>query len=289
MNIQLTLNKSLIKEAVKSETFLRGGYVRAAGQDASSVGVANKIQAGDEEVDERKIERDIRYATEKLKTIFVDYITPSPIQKGDDMVDSKDDENNIIFHLTVSRRWNGTLTDACARLSSRFIQDCAIQMWYLALGDKQAEYYTALVKQDEVEVRKCFIKSPPEAPNPKYSTNIELTEPALKDGAITITNGEAKDGELSADKPIKFTYKLDDGAIDDIETHSSAPDIVKTYVDNEGNWCIKPVRTGEATITFFSRHHDEVRTECKVVVQMKEKNQHIDPHVDPLFPHHPYR
>lgn len=282
MQIQLTLVKPLIVEAVKTETFLHGNFVKSTDQNGSTTALAYNTQAGDEEYALRKIDRDIRYAVEKLKTVFVDYITPSPIVKGDDSVTSSDDNKNIIYHLTVSTRWNGTLTDACARLSQRYIIDCAVAQWYISLGDtKQAEYYGALLKQDEIEVRKCFIKLPPQAPSLQYSTNISFVSPSITDGAIHLTEGDN----------VTFTYTLDDGAIDDIETRSSDPSVVRTCLDTEGKWLVKALRPGFATVTFFSRHHDTVRAVCdvNVISDPTKTTQHVDPSVDPLFPNGPYR
>lgn len=283
MKIQLTLNKSLITEAVKAETYLRGNYVKATDQSGSTTTVGYRTQAGDDEVDERKVDRDIRYATEKLKTVFVDYITPSATVKGDDMVDSVNDANQfIIYNLTVSQRWNGTLTDACARLSSRYIQDCATMLWYQAIGDKQqTEYYALLLKNDEAEVRKCFIKSPPEAPSLSYSTKIQFQQPLMTDGSLHLIEG---DEEI-------ITYTLDDGAIDDIETRSEEPSIVRTYLNNEGKFVIKALRPGVSTIVFFSRHHDDVRASFDCIVMSDLDKESTDQHYgpDPIFPHHPYR
>jgi hypothetical protein len=272
MKIQLTISKALITEAVKSETYLRGRMVRAS--ENGSATLSNDITVGDEQVDERKISRDISYAVEKLKTIFVDYITPSPTLKGNDAVDSSDSDGLIKFNLTVSTRWNGTLTDACARLSSRYIQDVAVMQWYVALGDKLSEYYAQLVKQDEIEVRKCFIKCPPAAPTTSYSTKINFQQPNMTDGSLHLIEGDTE----------TITYSLDAGAIDDIETRSEDPDIVRTELDGEGNWVFRALRPGATTVEFYSRHNDDVCASCDVIVMSDPdkhpKNQHVGPSED---------
>lgn len=276
MKIQLTISKALITEAVKSETYLRGRMVRAS--ENGSATLSNDITAGDEQVDERKISRDISYAVEKLKTIFVDYITPSPTLKGNDAVDSSDSDGLIKFNLTVSTRWNGTLTDACARLSSRYIQDVAVMQWYVALGDKLSEYYAQLVKQDEIEVRKCFIKCPPAAPTTSYSSKIDFQQPNMSDGSLTVMEGE----------DFTVTYTLDAGAIDDIETRSDDPDIVRTELDDEGNWVLRAIRPGATTVTFYSRHNDTVNASCDVIVLSdpdKKSTQHVSPNPGPFIGH----
>lgn len=286
MHIQLSLSKSLINEAVKAETYLRGKYVRASAADGSTTNAAYTTQAGDDEVDERKVDRDIRYASEKLKTVFVDYITPTPTAKGDDMIGSSDKDGQIIYNLTVSSRWNGSLTDACARLSSRYIQDCATMLWYQALGDKQqTEYYALLLKNDETEVRKCFIKSPPEAPALSYSSKIQFQQPLMTDGSLHLVEGDDE----------TITYTLDDGAIDDIETRSEEPSIVRTCLNREGRWCVKALRPGVSTIVFYSRHNDAVRASFDCIVMSDPDKEPPSPlgrageRPRPLFPHHPYR
>lgn len=280
MQIQLTLSKSLITEAVKAETFLRGNYVKASDQSGSTATVGYKTQAGDDEVDERKLDRDIRYAAEKLKTVFVDYITPSAIAKGDDIIDSSDSDDQIVYRLTVSTRWNGTLTDACARLSSRYIQDCATMLWYQAIGDRQqTEYYAVLLRQDETEVRKCFVKSPPEAPSLSYSSKIQFQQPLMTDGSLSVVEGDTE----------TVTYTLDDGAIDDIESRSGEPSVVRTYLDSDGKWCIEALRPGVSAVTFFSRHNDTVRASFDCIVRASLDKPSKQAAQENIHPRHPYR
>lgn len=280
MIIKLNLSKAVILDAVKSATYIRGKIVKASANNAETV--AYDLTLGDEDVDNRSINRYIQSGFEQLKTVFVDYINDDAAVVGNNLISDEKSDDVLTYYLRVSTRWNGTLTDACARLSSKYIADYATMLWY---GDNgvtdMVNYYTAMLKNDEVAVRKCFIKSPPAAPTLSYSSKIQFQQPQMSDGSLHLIEGEEE----------TITYTLDDGAIDDIETRSDEPTVARTFLNGRGQWCVKGLNQGVATITFFSRHNDTVRAsfDCIVGADPDSHTQHVDPSRDPLFPHYPYR
>lgn len=262
MIIKFQIVKSVVVEAVKSTTYLKGKIDDASNNGASKY--SYQETAGDDEVHERTLTHDFDSALEILKTFFVDYIVPTPQTIGDNIIyyDNKTDDV-VTFTLDVSRRYNGTLTDALARLSARYVEDYMIYQWWLkTTNQKQAEPYLAALSTDEVAIRKCFVLSGPKVPTVPYPTTLTARVDGTDlDGAITLVKGENS----------MLSYSLNDGAIDDIEARSDCPLIVEVHRCQEKfAFTLKPKNTGYTIITLFSRHNDKVRTDIEVLVTEEE-------------------
>lgn len=262
MIIKIQIAKSLIRENVQNTTYLKGQIDRTA-QKADSPSVSNEV-IGDETFHERAFTSDFNTALEKLKTIFVDYIVPTPQTIGDNIIYYGEKTDDIVeFVLQVSRRYNGTLTDALARLSAKYVEDYCIFQWWIKLSNqKQAEPYMAALPTDEDAIRKCFVLSGPKVPTVPYPTSLTTRVDGTDlDGAITLAKGE--DSTLS--------YSINDGAVDDIEARSDCPVIVEVHRCQEKfAFTLKPKNTGYTVITLFSRHNDKVRTDVEVLVTEEE-------------------
>ena len=91
--IQLTLNKPLIFNSVKNETFLRGQVIKAA--DGKLITEAYHEQAGDEAYQERILSRGLYTNLEELKTYLSDYLTDSGQSSADNIY--TDEEGTTSF------------------------------------------------------------------------------------------------------------------------------------------------------------------------------------------------
>ncbi len=262
MIIKIQILKSLVVEAVKAATYLKGKMDEAANANASKVSY-NEI-AGDDEVHERTLTRDFDTALELLKTIFVDYLVPTPQTIGDNAIYYEDKTDGVVeFTLNVSRRYNGTMTDALARLSARYVEDYMIFHWWLKTTNlKQAEPYQAMLSTDEAAIKKCFVMSGPIVPRVPYTLNLDGTV----DGMLVPKEMNLEIGETSIIK-----YAIDYGALDDIEAQSSDPRIVEIHrASEETSFTIVPLMEGTATITMFSRHNDALQLQSKITITKKE-------------------
>lgn len=262
MIIKIQILKSLVVEAVKAATYLKGKMDEASNASASKVSY-NEI-AGDDEVHERTLTRDFDTALELLKTIFVDYLVPTPQTIGDNAIYYEDKTDGVVeFTLSVSRRYNGTLTDALARLSARYVEDYMIFHWWLKTANlKQAEPYQAMLVTDETAIRKCFIMSGPIVPRVPYTNDLT----AKVDGMPIPKEMSLEMGETSV-----ISYTIDDGALNDIEARSSAPHIVEIHRAAEGlSFTLVPLTEGTSTILIYSRHNDALKLKSKVTVSRKE-------------------
>lgn len=97
--IQLTILRSTIIDAVKSETLITSNADRAADEKATRLAYQEAI--GDDDFVERKLERDMLTAAEELKTFFSDYVMQSKQSTADnavmlDMSDNAADRKSVV-------------------------------------------------------------------------------------------------------------------------------------------------------------------------------------------------
>ncbi len=267
MIIKFQILKSIVREVVQTATYIKGQIDRTA-QNASNAVLQTEI-VGDETLHERNFTHDFDTALERLKVILVDYILPTPQTIGDNVIYYGNKEDDIVeFVLSVSRRYNGTLTDPLARLCSKFVEDYIIFQWWLkTTNTKQAEPYQATLQIDEQEIRKCFILSGPLVPTVPYTTTL-----TAKIGDSDVSDG----GSISIgadEKEVAFTYTIDKCALDDIEAHSSCPCILEVHRSpTEHTFVILPIREGSASVTLFSRHSDDIKVEFNVTIEKETTN-----------------
>ncbi len=264
MIIKFQILKSAILEEVKNATFLKGRVDSAADEKATKLSFQET--AGTEEMHERTLTHDFQTALEKVKIIFIDYLTPTAQTIGDNVIYYNDKSDDVIeFTLNVSRRYNGTLTDTLARLTAKYVEDYMMFQWWLKTTNlKQAEPYQNFLVVDEQEIRKCFIMSGPVLPTVPYTNNLTVRMDGSNiDGEITI-NANNKEAFLS--------YSIDGNAIDDIEARSSDPSILGIHRCAEPHcFWLKPINTGFVKLTLFSRHSDNMKVEIKVNVTFEEE------------------
>lgn len=262
MVIKFQIVKSIVREAVQNATYIKGQIDRTT-QNANNA-VLQTEMVGDEVVHERNFTHDFDSALEMLKTFFVDYLTPTAQTVGDNSIYYGSKTDDVVeFTLEVSRRYNGTLTDALARLSARYVEDYILNEWWLKTTNiKQAEVYTAKLQADEQAIRKCFILSAPAVPVVPYPT--ELTAKV---------DGEGIEGEITIEKGEETTlsYSINDGAIDDIEARSDCPSIVEIHrCKDRRSFTLIPRNTGFCMVKLWSRHSDNLEFTCGVIVTEEE-------------------
>lgn len=263
MIIKFQIAKSVVVEAVKSATYIKGKIDEAS--DSKATKIAYQETAGDDSVHESLLTKDFDTALELLKTIFVDYLVATPQTIGDNVIYYGTKTDDVVeFVLSVSRRYNGTLTDALARLSAKYVEDYMIYRWWLTTTNlKQAEPYQATLAVDEQAIRKCFVLSGPLVPTVPYPTQLTVkVDGEGVEGEITLTPGEAT----------TLSYSLNDGALDDIEARSERPSIVEIHrCHNSKAFTLIPRCTGFCAVKLWSRHSDTLNFTCDVIVKEAEE------------------
>lgn len=254
MKIELKLILSVIKEAVKAETYIKGTIDRAAGGDQHATNaVAFHETAGDEKVHERKIVRGIWTSADKLRSYIQDYLDVDGSSVSDNNALAIDESaDTITLKLNVSDRYNKANSDALARLCSKYIEDNTLVLWWGATGNQtQTQYYNTLLTEDMSAIQRLFIKKAPDAPTATYTTTLTLSGEQL-----TALVGEHN----------TITYTIDAGAIDDIDIISLDPSIAFGERDENKKICVHTRSTGYCEMKVFSRHNDTLSKVLRVTV-----------------------
>ena len=259
MIIKFQIVKSAVLNEVKNATFLKAKVDGAT--DDKAIKLSFNEAAGTEDVHEQTLTHDFQTALEVVKTILADYIVSNEQTMGDNIIYYNDKTDDVVeFTLNASRRCNGTLTDTLARMVAKYVEDYMIFQWWLkTTNQKQAEPYQAFLTIDEQSIRRCFVLSGPVVPTVPYTQHLTAKiDGSEEDGAATIRIDE---------EDVTLSYSIDDGAIDDIEARSSDPTILEVHRSQEPHaFWLKPVNTGVAYVTLFSRHSDKLCVEVEVTV-----------------------
>ena len=133
--IQLTILRSTIIDAVKSETLITSNADRAADEKATRLAYQEAI--GDDDFVERKLERDMLTAAEELKTFFSDYVMQNKQSTADNAVMLDMSDNAAVkYRMLLSDRFNDSYVDSLARLGSDFIKNKMLMLWWENMGQR---------------------------------------------------------------------------------------------------------------------------------------------------------
>ena len=248
-NLTLSLAVSLIMEAVKSETLLKGRVDKAVDSKASEL--AFNEEAGNEEFHERKLFRTMHTSLSKLMSKIGDYVE-ARYETSANNVYSVNSDDTLEIILKVSDRFNESMTDPLARLCSKFIEDHMLYLWWGTFNIKQAEFYKSLCQIDLEDIGACFTKTAPEVPSVNYPDSIDFIKTQLGD-VFRVSRGET----------FTITYQVSDGCIDDVEARSDNPTVVKVGGKKGRTFTLVAGNIGVAGVTLYSKHKD---VECSISV-----------------------
>lgn len=234
--IKLTLLKPLIFESVKNETFLKGNIDKSI--DPKAVELAYHEQAGDEEYQERMLERGFHTALEDLKTHLSEYIPPVSYY-----MDNGENIDAITLHLSVSSRFNDAYADSLSVLCSKFIEESMLVDWWKPINEKQSTLYAQFVERDLTSIKRSFVMTAPVAPSSPYTSYIRTTGTSI---------------ELSPREHATITYNISEGAIDDILCRVEDHHLIDVRRSHEGFVLVGKHR-GHTYIELYSRHDPEIK------------------------------
>lgn len=280
MNIRLTLNRPLIVEAVKNETFHKGQIDKtpaAAGSTANTpaIALAYHEQAGDETYHERIIQRSIASNLADFKSRLSDYLVASGQQAADNIVETTDGDN-IILTLSVSDRFNTSLTDSLAKLAAEYVTNATLMDWWRPVNERQSALYAQFLERNITAIHRCFNKTAPKAPSFNYPTAITLHYPLIpeRNGQRGVLSS-AVEGDSAIDphtlyanpwlitrgvtSEISYTITGENGAepFDDVAVRCDNG-CCKPLVSPDGTWYLEGMKPGYTIVTLFSRHNDRV-------------------------------
>ena len=259
--IKLHIVTSLIIEAVKAETFIRGAVIKASDDKANAM--VYQSQAGDELVHERKLKRNLYSAAEELKTYLSDYLEILGPASADNNIESEVnwETESLDIELIVSRRFNKSYTNSLARLCSRFIEDSMIIMWFKTVDPNQAQVYVTSLETTKTAIQRCFNKLPPNLPPVPYTYELDIN-------ATSCT--------MEPNHRFKVHYTIGDDSIDDIQAESSDNKIASVERTGSKIFSIYSHLAGTATVKVFSKHREEIYKEVTVTVELPAETEDPD-------------
>lgn len=163
--INITLKKSLIKEAVKADTFQR------AQADKSDNPIANAARAyceaaGDETYHERKLLRHLRSGLAKFATMMNEFVDTENGSITYTLTDSSDD---ITMAIVVTDRYNSGLAQPLASLAEDYIIYSMDSDWWQQFKSDLAKDYYERANNTLDFIRLCLAKTAPTASSSSYA------------------------------------------------------------------------------------------------------------------------
>lgn len=157
--LKIEIIRSVIIDAVKTDTHIKGTIDKSLDERASRA--AYNETAGDEAYHERKIDRTITASAENLVAEISDMLSGNAEVQA-----SFDDSEKIKISVGVDARFNTSFAPTLARLSSEYITNYVLVLWWGAItnGQNQVQFYTQLSNSYLNSIRKCFNKMAPAAP-----------------------------------------------------------------------------------------------------------------------------
>lgn len=239
-SIYLTLSRSQIIESVKNETFFRGQVDKSV--DQKTITLAYHEQAGNEQYQERLLDRALANNVEELKTHLSDYLYAGGSTSADNAISSSESYGNIVITILVGDRFNYGYTQSLANLCGKYIEESMLMDWWKPINEKQSALYAQFVERDLAAIKRCFAKTAPTAPTVPYSQKLDVSG-----SAIDIGVGEEH----------TVTYEISAGAIDDIEIFIEDTNICSAGRTPEG-FTVIGRQLGHTYIRLYSRHNESL-------------------------------
>ena len=161
--ITLSLKKSLIYEAVKTDTYITGKVEITT--DGSQNAKAYNEQAGDDNFHIRKLDRTLRGAVGAFESLLAEFVDAS----SGSITDNLGTGDSFTITIVTSSRFNDGLAQPMASLAQEFIINRMIAQWWTAAKPELSQFYLALSNDNIASVRRCLTKTAPGAGSGNYT------------------------------------------------------------------------------------------------------------------------
>lgn len=158
--LKVTLDYSLIIEAVKADTFISGQADRAA--DGSNNSKVFNETIGDESLHKRKLDRTMRGALGSLEAFMVDFVDNAAESSISDTL-SATTSTSFEISFKINDRFNTGLAYAIAQLMQEYIINKMLCLWWAPVPDKKNDVsqYLTLANESLANIRRCLQKTAP--------------------------------------------------------------------------------------------------------------------------------
>lgn len=182
--ITLSLNRQLILEAVKADTFLTGQNDKAS-DNVKNASLAYNEQAGDEKYQERKLQRTLRSAVAKFEANLSEFVDSSEGSIKNTLPAANDQSPAFTITIIVSDRYNDGLADPLSSLAEEYIVNIMLYSWWQALKPTLADHYYQFAQESLTHIRMCLAKTAPVTGNADYTSVTGTVNGGAGDGKVT--------------------------------------------------------------------------------------------------------
>jgi hypothetical protein len=164
--LTLTLDKTLIIEGVKADTYITGQIDKSA-DSVKNASLAYNEQAGDDEYHERKLLRTLRGAVGKFEAHLAEFVDTSA---DDSITDNLTSTTTDTFWIKVkvSDRYNSGLAVPMASLAMEYIINMMLYAWWQSIKPNLAKDYIAFANESLMSIRLCLAKTAPDTSSNNY-------------------------------------------------------------------------------------------------------------------------
>lgn len=171
--LTLNLDRALIIEGVKADTFITGEIDKAADAIKNAT-LAYSEQAGDDDYHERKLLRMMRGAVAKFEAHLAEFVDSSAENSITDTLANTDpsaDPPVTAFTITVkvSDRYNSGLATPMASLAMDYIVNMMLYGWWQSIKPSLAKDYIAFAQESLTSIRLCLSKTAPASADADYT------------------------------------------------------------------------------------------------------------------------
>lgn len=166
--LTLTLNKDLIFEGVKADTYITGEIDKAT-DAVKNAALAYNEQAGDDNYHERKLMRVLRGALAKFEANLAEFVDTSASNSITNTLSQITQQNpTFTIVVKVSERYNAGLAEPMSALAQEYIINMMLYGWWQAIRPTLAKDYIAFANESLTSVRLCLAKTAPQTSNADY-------------------------------------------------------------------------------------------------------------------------
>ena len=167
--LTLNLDRALIIEGVKADTFITGEIDKSA-DAVKNAALAYNEQAGDDNYHERKLLRMLRGAVAKFEAHLAEFVDTSAEDSISDTLSQTTPQNHaFVIVVKVSDRYNNGLAVPIASLAQEYMINMMLYGWWQSIKPSLAKDYIAFAQESLTSIRLCLAKTAPAAASGDYT------------------------------------------------------------------------------------------------------------------------
>ena len=163
--ITLSLQKDLIFEAVKAESF-DAGRIEKSVDPVKNASAASSEQAGGEEHQERQLLRFLKQSVGKFEAQMAEFLDAANGSISDTLSAST---SAFTITMIVNERYNSGLATPMASLCEDYLVNSMLFAWWNSRKQDYAKSFLLMAQDDIDHVRLCLSKTSPAASSSSYT------------------------------------------------------------------------------------------------------------------------